>query len=246
MHLLRIALPDQPGALGTVASALGRAGGDIVSVDVVERQPGGRAIDDFLVELPLGGRVDELVSACQAIPGVRVIWLSRYAAGGGLHRDLEAVEAMTATPRDAERILVELAPEVFRAHWAMLVTRVRRKAHADAVSGAGAVEGEGTVDEVTVEHASSGAPGLPDGRPAWASWDQATRIEVPEEWEEHGWRHVAAAVVPLGPRKALVLGRSGGPAILDSELARLGHLAALARTIAITGRKAAERSSERS
>lgn len=243
VHLLRIALPDQPGALGTVASALGRAGGDIVSVDVVERQPGGQAVDDFLVELPLGGRADELVSACQAVPGVRVLWLSRYAAGGGLHRDLEAVEAMTAAPRDAERVLVELLPEVFRAHWAMLVSRGRRdEGHgAKATSGHGSADRAGT-DEARVEYASSGAPGLPDGPPAWTSWDQAARIDVPEEWEEHGWRHVAAAAVPIGARKVLVLGRSGGPEILESELARLGHLAALARSIGATGRKANERS----
>ena len=41
-YLLRVVLPDRPGMLGAVATALGEAGGDIVSLDVVERGPGRR------------------------------------------------------------------------------------------------------------------------------------------------------------------------------------------------------------
>jgi hypothetical protein len=37
---------------------------------------------------------------------------------------------------------------------------------------------------------------------------------------------------PLGPDDAVLIGRHGGPAFLASELARLEHLANLARTIA--------------
>ena len=35
--LIRVQLPDKPGALGAVATALGGIGADILSVDVVER-----------------------------------------------------------------------------------------------------------------------------------------------------------------------------------------------------------------
>ncbi|NUT99783.1 MAG: ACT domain-containing protein, partial [Saccharothrix sp.] len=38
--LLRVQLPDRPGTLGAVASALGEIGADILSVDVVERGSG--------------------------------------------------------------------------------------------------------------------------------------------------------------------------------------------------------------
>ncbi|WP_237742652.1 amino acid-binding protein [Actinopolymorpha alba] len=214
VYLLRIALPDQPGALGTVASALGRAGGDIVAVDVVAREADGTAVDDFVVELPLGGRADSLVSACQSVPGVRVIWLSRYAAGGNLRRDLEVVEAMTARPAEAERLLVEHAPSTFRADWAFLVSR------ADLATTA------------EVHYATIAAPDLPGGNAFWFPLDHAIRLTLPAAWADQGWRHVAAAAVPLGaPDRALVIGRSGGPEILDSELARMAHLAALAQTV---------------
>jgi len=51
--LLRVILPDKPGSLGAVATALGNAGADILGVDVVERADG-HAIDDLAVELPHG------------------------------------------------------------------------------------------------------------------------------------------------------------------------------------------------
>lgn len=218
MYLLRIVLPDQPGALGTVASALGKVGGDIVAVDVVARQPNGTAVDDFLVQLPMGGRADELVSACQTVEGARVVWLSRYAAGADLHRDLEVVEAMTKRPDDAERILVDTAPDVFRGHWAMLVRTTG---------------GKDTASNSTTEvmHATDTAPDLPDDRAPWLPLTKATLLDIPEHWAKHGWQDITAAAVPAGNKQALVLGRSGGPPILESELARLAHLASLARTI---------------
>ena len=42
--LLRVVLPDKPGSLGAVATALGNAGADILGVNVVERSPG-NAVD---------------------------------------------------------------------------------------------------------------------------------------------------------------------------------------------------------
>jgi hypothetical protein len=46
-YLLRLVVPDKPGILGAVATALGDAGIDIVSVDVLERG-GGVAVDDVV------------------------------------------------------------------------------------------------------------------------------------------------------------------------------------------------------
>lgn len=214
MYLLRIHLPDAPGSLGEVATALGTAGADIIALDVVERQADGTAIDDVLVELPLGGRADSLVSACHSIPGVQVSWLSRYNSGGDLHRDLEAVEAMTADPKRGTSILVTHAPGVFRADWALLVTP--------------------THPGYQVRHATSGAPGLPDSSPEWMPLSAPARLIVPDSWSDPGWRDFTLAAVPVGdPDTAVVIGRRGGPEILDSELARLAHLASLAN--AITG-----------
>ena len=46
--LIRVQLPDRPGMLGAVATALGAIGADILSVDVVERGSG-IAVDDLVV-----------------------------------------------------------------------------------------------------------------------------------------------------------------------------------------------------
>ncbi|KHL17849.1 UNVERIFIED_CONTAM: amino acid-binding protein, partial [Mumia flava] len=50
--LLRIELPDVPGSLGAVASALGEAGADIHAIEIVEHRSDGKAVDDVLLELP--------------------------------------------------------------------------------------------------------------------------------------------------------------------------------------------------
>ncbi len=55
-YLVRVRLLDRPGALGLVASRIGAVGGDIVAVDILQRESG-TAIDEFVIEL--GG--DDLV-----------------------------------------------------------------------------------------------------------------------------------------------------------------------------------------
>ena len=69
-YLLRLVVPDKPGILGAVATALGEAGIDIVSLDVLERGDG-VAVDDVVVDLPRGRLPDTLITAAQAVPGVR-------------------------------------------------------------------------------------------------------------------------------------------------------------------------------
>jgi hypothetical protein len=49
--LVRVWLPDRPGALGLVAARIGSVGGDIVGIDVLERGES-VAVDEFAVELP--------------------------------------------------------------------------------------------------------------------------------------------------------------------------------------------------
>ena len=95
-HLLRVALPDVPGSLGAVASAIGVAGANITAIEIVEQRLDGTAVDDVFVELEPGMMPDMLVSAVQRLDGVRVLWVSRYAAAGNLHLDLEAVELITS------------------------------------------------------------------------------------------------------------------------------------------------------
>ena len=90
----------------------------------------GLAVDDVLLETAPGALPDSIVSACTALEGVRVLWISRYAAGGNLFLDLEAVEDLTAHPERTLDRLVDLLPVVFRCDWGARVHRSDGVVHA--------------------------------------------------------------------------------------------------------------------
>ncbi len=123
--LLRVELPDVPGSLGRVATAIGMSGGDIEAIEIVEKRDDGTALDDVLLETAEGTMPDSIVSACNALDGVKVVWISRYPAGGNLVLDLEAVEELTAAPEDALDKLIDLMPATFRADWGARVHRAK-------------------------------------------------------------------------------------------------------------------------
>jgi hypothetical protein len=213
-YLLRVELPDVPGSLGGVATAIGEAGGDIEAIEIVEHRADGTAVDDVLLETAPGVMPDSLVSACNKLEGVRVLWVSRYGAGGNLFLDLEAVEALTANPAKARDEIVDLLPITFRADWAMRLC----------------LDG----DRVTVLHRTSAAPETTAGHHDWFPAKQARRLDLPPDWAQLDGTLVAGA--PIGSEfEMLLFGRRGGPEVLDSELARLGHLAGLAVSIAKAG-----------
>ena len=70
-YVVRIALPDRPGALGLVASRIGAVGGDIVAINILERQDG-RAVDEFVVEIGQD-LIDLLQSEIHEVDGVSVL-----------------------------------------------------------------------------------------------------------------------------------------------------------------------------
>ena len=132
--LLRVELPDVPGSLGRLASAIGESGGDIEAIEIVEKRHDGTAVDDVLLELPSGVMPDSVVSAVNEIEGVTVTWISRYAAGGNLFLDLEALEELTADPAHALDRVVELIPVTFRSDWAVRVHRVTGTGYATSAA----------------------------------------------------------------------------------------------------------------
>lgn len=199
-YLLRVQLPDVPGSLGRLASAIGAAGGNINAIEIVSRDDG-FAVDDVFLAADGGVMPDSIVSACQQLDGVSVLWISRYAAGTNIFLDLEAVESMAEVPEAAADTLVELSPTVFRADWGM---RVRR-------------DGERYV----VLHRTSAAPAE---IPADLEWPQG-------DLQQRSIGDLIVAGARLGDHEAIVLGRRGGPEFLDAELARLRHLVALANSI---------------
>ncbi|MBA2624335.1 MAG: hypothetical protein H0U89_01815, partial [Acidimicrobiia bacterium] len=69
--VVRVWLPDRPGALGQVASRIGAVRGDVVGIEIVERD-GGQAIDELVVGLADEALVELLVREVRAVDGVAV------------------------------------------------------------------------------------------------------------------------------------------------------------------------------
>ena len=206
-YLLRVELPDVPGSLGRLASAIGASGANIEAIEIVAKDAAaGVAVDDVFIEADPGVMPDSIVSACTAQEGVRVLWISRYAAGGNLFLDLEAVESMTQDPARAIETLVDALPEVFRVDWGVVMTR----------------EGDGA----KITH---GTPAAPSEVPHGVTWpenlEKASVIEVRE------WSELVVAASPLNADELVVVGRRGGPDFQDSEIARLAHLVAMAASL---------------
>jgi hypothetical protein len=208
--LLRVELPDVPGSLGALATALGGAGADIEAIEIVERRSDGRVIDDVLLELPPQVMPDALITACHQLEGVHVDWISRYNAGANLSMDLEAVERFTEDPTVAIERLVETIPETFRTDWAMALDRVDGQTHVIAKTSA--------------------APKLVAAADDWLGLRSSKTLrDVPE------WDSTVLAASPArgrsGKSLVVVVGRHGGPEFLPSEVARLGHMVSLAASV---------------
>jgi hypothetical protein len=217
-YLLRLVVPDRPGVLGAVATALGGAGVDIVSIDVLERGSG-VAVDDIVVDLPRDRLPDSLITAVSAVPDVEVESLRPFAGPLDTHRELELLEALARSGEGtAVKLLAAELPRVFRAGWAVVL-------HAGAAPG--------TAGEVLA--ASEGAPSFEGLRLPWLPLSGPRLLPSDEEWLPERWREMAVEMMaaPYGDAGgAVVLGRSGGPAFRRSELLRLVHLVGIAATVA--------------
>jgi ACT domain-containing protein len=68
---LQVSLPDRPGSLGMLASAIGSAGADIRGLEVVKSEDG-TGYDDIIVAVP-GTDPSDLVEILNSIGGVAVL-----------------------------------------------------------------------------------------------------------------------------------------------------------------------------
>lgn len=213
--LLRVILPDKPGVLGAVATALGAAGVDILGVDVIERTAG-QAVDDLAVEIPTTRPPDVLITAAESVPGVQVESVRPHSGRLDTHRELELVDSIATDPVHGLERLAEEMPRLFRAGWAIVA--VREEGHCYRLAQ------------------SSAAPETRAGDLPWLPLDKAMIIDpavqwVPEPWSALDTELAAAPFGSVSPAKALVVGRPGGPAFRPSELARLAHLAGIVAAV---------------
>ncbi|MFQ1001434.1 ACT domain-containing protein [Modestobacter sp. SSW1-42] len=213
-YLLRLVVPDRPGTLGAVATALGDAGIDIVSVDVLERG-NGVAVDDIVVELPADRVADSLITAATAVPGVQVESLRPFAGPMDTHRELDLLEALAPAGVGTAKVLAAELPRVFRSGWAVVLG--------------------GTSADLTVLAASDAAPSLEDVPLPWLPLTTPLLLPSDGDWVPPRWQEMAVEMMAApvdGDGAAVLLGRSGGPAFRRSELLRLAHLTGLAATVA--------------
>ena len=122
--VIRMWLPDRPGALGQVASRIGAVRGDVVGIDILERD-GGQAVDELVVELPDDALVELLVNEVRQVDGVAVEEVRRVA--DALHDPrLDALEAAAQLvgAADVDSLLSSVvvhARRVVGARWVAVV-----------------------------------------------------------------------------------------------------------------------------
>ena len=208
-YVLRVSLPDRPGALGEVASAVGQAGIDIVSLDVIDRTDG-VAIDEIRVDGDVAA--DRIRVVFEQSAGVVVEALDPVRIAHADQSPTALAAALTERPDDALQCLVDGLPSALGATWAVAVT--------DGPHGLEVLAG------------SAGAPDVPAGlRLPFLPLNRTRRLPqarwMPDAWRTSGRVEIAAASLQA-PYAAVLLGREGGPRFRDAEMRRLWELARVA------------------
>jgi hypothetical protein len=207
--VVRVWVPDRPGALGQVASRIGAVRGDVVGIDILERGAG-RAIDELVVELPDAGLVSLLLAEIDQVDGVDV-------------EDVRPAPAELVDPRlDAlETAAVLVGAE---SHGELLASLV---AHARRDFGA---EWAVVVDlDERLLLASHGAPPPPAWLVAFVTGSQSSAAVCSGECgpDDVAWAALAHSSL------ALLLGRQGRP-VRARERHQLAALARIAQYVLAT------------
>lgn len=218
LFTLRISLPDRPGTLGSVATAFGKGGANILTLDVVD-SGSGVAVDDLLVEAPEGMQ-KALRIASELVPGLVVEELRPLEAFQDHMSPLELAASLSETRhrKGVLDALVERLPEALRSDWCVVLSA-----------------GD---PEVNVLGSSLGAPSLSGVSSSWLPLDGPRRLPpsswMPESWtagpasrDGQGKFELAAAPVFDSTTVALI-GRRKGPQYRNSELVEFGLLARIA------------------
>ncbi len=126
--VVRVWLPDKPGALGRVASAIGSVGASLVGIDILEHG-GGWAIDELIVDaVDSTNAVEKINAALMLIEGVNVEDIRENphetvdARLDALETASELVEQQKA--QGLREVLVDRARYALAADWAALISLV--------------------------------------------------------------------------------------------------------------------------
>jgi hypothetical protein len=183
--IVRVWLPDRPGALGQVASRIGAVRGDVVGIDILERGAG-RAIDELAVDLPDDELVPLLVAEISQVDGV----------------DVEDVRPAADALHDPRLDALETAAQLVGAD------TIEELLGALCTHGARTVGAEWAVVVDTEESTALASTGSTPS-PAWvAAFVSGSRTSAAVAGSDVGPDDVVWAPLP-GAGLALVLGRTG-------------------------------------
>lgn len=206
-YVVRVWVPDRPGALGAVASRIGSVRGDLIGIDILERGAG-LAIDELVVSLPDASLVSLLIKEISEVDGVAVEDLHEVPGEGPPDPRLAALETAALlvqeqSPEAVLRALVVHAASDFQAAWVAVT------------------DGPGQV----VHAAVGSAPPIPWLRAFVAGTRSAAGV-TPQAGAPGGPEDVAWAEL-AGGGLDLLLGRPGRP-IRTRERLQLAALASIA------------------
>jgi hypothetical protein len=208
LFTMRVSILDEPGALGALATALGRAGSNIVTLDVVEYRDG-IAVDDLCVEVKDEATLsDGLRRAAEDVRGAVVEAIKPLRAHQRTSPMHLAASVAGASPSDSLAVLIEGLPDAMWASWAVALR-------------------SGSPPHVMA--ASAGAPSMSNIDTPWLPLE-TPRALAPAPWMPPAWcmgrMSYEIAAAPLeDPENALLIARRHGPRFRPAELDQLGLLA---------------------
>ena len=205
-------MPDRSGMLAAAASAVSDAHADIITIEVVHRADG-LVVDNLCIDIGLS-TPSELRRSVERVDGVIVELIRSVTAPPSPVGALELASSLADSDDLRVQILDNGLPGALGADWAMALTLQD--------------------DTVELVHASSGAPGPPDGAVPWMPLDAPRRLAF-APWMPSSWRlqsrevgEIEIAASPLGsPTRAVAIARSSGR-FWPPELRQLEILAQLA------------------
>lgn len=218
--LIRVLLPDIPGSLGHLAEAIGLVDGNIQSVDVVETFPDGTVMDDIVVALPKGVMADTLITAASTVEGVEVDSIRPFSGRVDRRGQIQMLAEVASHSRNLPRAMEELVtviPRSMTASWAVVLDNTAPATPITRIAASQAAPEDDGSSPVNVDIAG---PRILN--PDTEEW-------VPESW---GLLDSALAATPLGKTgMVLVVGRTGGPDFLATEVQHLGHIGGIVGAI---------------
>jgi hypothetical protein len=121
--VLRVWMPDRPGALGQVASRIGAVRGDVLGIEILE-QGEGQVVDELIVSLPSASLAPLLTAEVGAVDGVSVESV-REVDQGRADPSLTALSAgaliAEAHPADRVTVLCHAVRDVVEADWVVVI-----------------------------------------------------------------------------------------------------------------------------